>query len=53
MRCQERVPDVVGTQMKITSGCGMSWHLSCVFKDEWAEMVREGEDIPKKEKSIH
>lgn len=27
--------------MKITSGWGRSWHWSCVFKDEWAEMVRE------------
>lgn len=50
VRCQDRVHDVVGTQMKITSGCGMSWHLSCVFKDEWAEMVREERTFQRKGK---
>lgn len=34
--------------MKITSGCGMSWHLSCVFKDEWVEMAREERTFQRK-----
>lgn len=53
VRCQDRVHDVVETQMKITSGWGMSWHLSCVFKDEWAEMVREERTFQRNEKACN
>jgi hypothetical protein len=41
----------VGTQTKITTGWGMSCHLSCIFKDEWAEMVREERTFLRKGKA--